>query len=70
MRKSNKRWLALLLAGAMAAGVTACGGKDTGETTGSGSGEAERSVYRTLYASEVTTLNYLTTGLTNNWSGP
>ena len=68
MCKSNKRWLALLLAGVMAAGMTACGSPDTGETTGSGSGEAERSVYRTLYASEVTTLNYLTTGLTNNWS--
>ena len=59
------------------AGTTAAGG-DTGATTAAAGGSsdettaaaenAEPSVYRTLYSSEVTTLNYLTSGSTNDWS--
>ncbi len=56
--------------------TTAAGGDSTATTTAAGgSGEtaaAEENtapaVYRTLYSGEVTTLNYLTSGSTNNWS--
>ncbi len=64
----NKRLAALLLAGAMVLSATACGGSGQAPQEGGNSDTADAVVYRTLYASEVTTLNYLTTGLTNNWS--
>ena len=59
----NKRLLALLLAGAMVLSLASCGGSGN-----SSSGDGGSSVYRTLYSSEVTTLNYLTSGSTNDWS--
>ena len=75
--KTTKRLLALLLAMVMVFAMTACGG-NTGNTasTGAASSETteaaapvtENAVYRTLYAAEVTTLNYLTTGQTNELS--
>ncbi len=63
-----------------AASETTAAGGSAGETSAEASGESkeettaaaaesgEPSVYRTLYASEVTTLNYLTSGSTNDWS--
>ncbi len=73
--KAIKRLFAVLLAMAMLLAMTACGSDssstETSATDGSGaSAEAvtENAVYRTLYASEVTTLNYLITGQTNELS--
>lgn len=71
--KTTKRLLALLLAMVMVFAMTACGGKtetpaaDAAEGTTAAQAEAvtENAVYRTLYAAEVTTLNYLITGQTN-----
>ena len=73
--KTTKRLLALLLALTMVLAMAACGGSgSTAETTAAAAeGTAtqaaapvtENAVYRTLYASEVTTLNYLITGQTN-----
>lgn len=60
--KKMRKPLALLLALALALSLAACGGGKDGEAGGSESGG---SVYNTLYASEVTTLNYLITGQTN-----
>ena len=62
--KRTKRWLALLLAGAMTLALAACGGDTTSTTapTSTGAeGESGPAVYRKLYGSEVSTMNYLTT---------
>ncbi|MGN0977739.1 MAG: ABC transporter substrate-binding protein, partial [Faecousia sp.] len=76
--KTTKRLLAALLALTMVLAMTACGsGSGSTETTSAGSSTTpaqaaepvtEDAVYRTLYASEVTTLNYLITGQTNELS--
>ena len=73
--KTTKRLLAALLALTMVLAMAACGsGSGSSETTAAGSSTnpaqaaepvTEEAVYRTLYASEVTTLNYLITGQTN-----
>ena len=74
--KMSKRLIALLLTLVMALSLAACGSKEpdpskSPDPSGSQGTEqpsepvAEEAVYRTLYASEVTTLNYLTTGNTN-----
>ena len=72
--KTMNRLLALLLVLTMVFALTACGGKDdtTASTAADSSTTAqtaapvtEDAVYKTLYASEVTTLNYLITGQTN-----
>lgn len=66
--KLTKRLTALALAALMALSLAACG--DNGGTTNDG-GEAtvvENGTYTTLYAGEVTTLNYLITGNTNELS--
>ena len=69
--KKMRKPLALLLALALALSLAACGGKDqdagpsASGASGSGSGG---NVYRVLYASEVTTLNYLITGQNNEMS--
>ena len=60
--KRTKRWLALLLAGAMTLSLAACGGGVDG-----GSADDGRSVFRRLYGSEVETLNYLYTSNTNDY---
>lgn len=71
MRKV-KRWLCLGLCLAMTLSLCACGGDKTGGETGpavpSGgqSPDAAPAVYRELYASEVTTFNYLYTGNSND----
>lgn len=66
--KNAKKLLALGLAGVMTLSLVACGG-GSGASSGSSGGDAENlSVYRTLYSSEVTTLNYLTTGTTNEYA--
>jgi len=67
--KNTKRLLALVLAMVMVLGMTACGSKtETAETnapavegTTAAAPVAENATYRSLYASEVTTLNYLIT---------
>ncbi len=64
--KRTTRWTALLLTGAMVLSLAACGGGGTqssGAPTGDGDGPA---VYRTLYSSEVETMNYLVTTTLNN----
>ena len=75
--KTTKRLLALLLALVMVFAMTACGGNAdstagttaaSSETTEAAAPVTENAVYRTLYAAEVTTLNYLTTGQTNELS--
>ena len=77
--KNVRRLLALVLAFVMVLGMTACGSKaDTKETAAAGNEQtaaapteaavAESTVYRTLYASEVTTLNYLITTQENEMS--
>ncbi len=55
-------------AGGDTAATTAAAGGSSDETTAAAAENAEPSVYRTLYSSEVTTLNYLTSGSTNDWS--
>ena len=75
--KATKRLLALLLAVTMVLAMAACGGEPAAAdtpTTGSSTTPAataapvtENAVYRTLYAAEVTTLNYLTTGNANEF---
>ena len=72
---NTKRLFALLLAFAMVLGMTACGGKtEPAETTAPAAeatdapAVAEAATYRTLYASEVTTLNYLITTQENEMS--
>ncbi len=56
--------------GSAAAGEsTAAGGTAAAaESSAAGSETGAPSVYHTLYSSEVTTLNYLTSGSTNDWS--
>ena len=76
--KHAKRLLSLALASVLALGMTACGAKsETPKATGSASTDApaateapvaENTVYRSLYASEVTTLNYLITTQENEMS--
>jgi len=75
--KNTKRLLALALAMVMVLGMVACGSKtETAETaapaeTGAAVTEApvaENTVFRSLYASEVTTLNYLITTQENEMS--
>lgn len=78
--KLSKRLLALTLALALALSLAACGGKDGASGAQDGganapaadqsgaSGSAEGAVYRILYSSELTTLNYLVTGLNNELS--
>ena len=67
--QTMKRLLAFALALTMVFALAACGGKSgTTESTAAAPTAAavtENAVYRTLYASEVTTLNYLITGQTN-----
>ncbi|MFG6373335.1 MAG: peptide ABC transporter substrate-binding protein [Oscillospiraceae bacterium] len=70
-----KRWLALALCLAMVFSLAACGkddGKPTADPNQTGNDPAvtdqpaAEQVYRQLYASEVTTFNYLYTGNTND----
>ena len=69
-----KRLLAAALALTMVLALAACGGSSAPAATQAPASAApaetaaavtENAVYRTLYASEVTTLNYLITGTTN-----
>ncbi len=65
--KNVKRALALGLATVLTLGLAACGGGKGGEATPPPSGNAPaEAVYTQLYASEVTTFNYLYTGNTND----
>ena len=73
--KMTKRLLSLVLAGVMLLSLAACGGKsDAPAATAPAATQApaapvsENAVYRSLYSSEVTTLNYLVTGNTNELS--
>jgi len=76
--KNTKRLLALVLAFVMVLGMTACGSGETKETEAASAEQAapavteaavaENTVYRSLYASEVTTLNYLITTQENEMS--
>lgn len=78
--KMRKRLLALLLALVMLVALCACGGEKTpsgdepnNSASQSGTADApvaitENAVFRTLYASEVTTLNYLITTQDNEMS--
>ena len=68
--KKTTRLFALLLALVMAFSLAACGDKapvasDPGNDPAQSTPVAEKAVYRTLYSGEVTTLNYLITGSTN-----
>ena len=62
--KKAKKLLALTLALAMAVGLAAC------TDTGSGDGGSDTSIYRTLYSSEVETMNYLYTTSSGNLEIP
>lgn len=75
MMKNMKRWLALALCLAMVFSLAACGkddGKPTADPNQTGNDPAvtdqpaAEQVYRQLYASEVTTFNYLYTSNTND----
>ena len=72
--KTTKRLLALVLALVMVLGMTACGAEEAPAATtaaadaAAAAPEATESVYRSLYASEVTTLNYLITTQNNEMS--
>ena len=70
--QTMKRLLAIALALTMVFALAACGGNSgaadstvAGSTPAQAAAVTENAVYRTLYASEVTTLNYLITGQTN-----
>ena len=67
--QTMKRLLAFALALTMVFALAACGGKsgttDSTAAAPTAAAVTENAVYRTLYASEVTTLNYLITGQTN-----
>ena len=69
--KATKRLLALLLTLTMVLAMAACGGEPAATEAPAATEPAapvtENAVYRTLYASEVTTLNYLTTGNANEF---
>ena len=71
-----KRLLSAVLTLTMVFALAACGGSSSGTSAPSTTAPAaapaetaaavtENAVYRTLYAAEVTTLNYLITGQTN-----
>ena len=73
--KNMKRWLALALCLAMVFALAACGKDDVKPSADPTQGAADptvtdqpsgEQVYRQLYASEVTTFNYLYTGNTND----
>ena len=73
--KLTKRLLTLLLAALMLFGLAACGSDNSGTTDSTGTPDTEKALsvvedgtYRTLYASEVTTLNYLITTQDNEMS--
>ncbi len=75
--KKTTRLLALLLALVMCLSLVACGNKDNGDKPADNTdapavtdpaAPSADTVYNTLYASEVTTLNYLITGQTNELS--
>ncbi len=72
--KMTKRLLALLLAMTMVLSMAACGSSDKSAATEAPAAQApaapaaEEAIYRTLYSGEVTTLNYLITGQTNELS--
>ncbi|MBO7251769.1 MAG: peptide ABC transporter substrate-binding protein [Oscillospiraceae bacterium] len=70
--KNTRRLMALVLAFVMVLGMTACGSNEAKETTAAAEATeaavAENTVYRSLYASEVTTLNYLITTQENEMS--
>ena len=67
--QTMKRFLAFALALTMVFALAACGDKsgatDSTAAAPTAAAVTENAVYRTLYASEVTTLNYLITGQTN-----
>ena len=62
--KRSKQLVALALAAVLSLGLTACG---TQGTASSGSDSSGGTVYRELYESEITSLNYLTTATTNDF---
>ncbi len=75
--KMTKRLLAMLLALTMVLSMAACGGSQEPAATDAPAAQepaapaapaAEEAIYRTLYSGEVTTLNYLITGQTNELS--
>ncbi len=73
--KMTTRLLAMLLALTMVLSLAACGGSDKPAATEAPAAQepaapaaAEEAIYRTLYSGEVTTLNYLITGQTNELS--
>ncbi len=69
--KMTKRLMALLLAMTMVLSLAACGGSTEKPAATDAAAEApaaEKSTYRTLYSSEVTTLNYLITTQENEMS--
>ncbi len=74
--KMTKRLLSLLLASVMLLSLAACGGNSDAPaatqvpatTQAPAAAVSENAVYRSLYSSEVTTLNYLITGQTNELS--
>ena len=67
--QTMKRFLAFALALTMVFALAACGDKsgatDSTAAAPTAAAVTENAVYRTLYASEVTTLNYLITSQTN-----
>ena len=70
--KMTKRLVAVLLAMTMVLSLAACGGSskvpaatDAPAAATEAQAVTENAVYRTLYSGEVTTLNYLVTGTTN-----
>lgn len=68
--KLSKRLSALVLTGAMALSLAACGSDDpqnSGSSAPSDSTSGEPAVFRRLYGSEVETLNYLYTSNTNDY---
>ena len=63
----KKRLLALTLAASLSLSLVACGGGSTpSQAPSDGEPVAQEAVYTQLYASEVTTFNYLYTGNTND----
>lgn len=67
----RNRMLSALLAAGMTLSLAACGGGKTPDPTGTPTGDVQgetKAVYRSLYASEVTTLNYLYTTQANETS--
>ena len=54
-----KKWIAILLSASMLAAMLAGCGGDTQRENGGGRELAAEQIYRTLYSSESSTLNYL-----------